>query len=218
MAHQTVFTTLLIDQGNLRCLGMHILRIHQTANLLHIPFPQWQDHFLKRFLNNYTIEKGQWRLKIFLNEDNYSFELDPYTHNAIDGYRLCIHPEKIKKKPLKTQPYEREFIFQRALKLGYDEALTLSRESYVLETAYANFFWRHNNRLFTPSPELPLLYGITIQNIKEKISHVVVKLDDIPQEANLYLCNSLRGIQAIISIENKQFPRDFAFEKKFSYM
>lgn len=216
MSSQTVFTTLLIDHGDIQNLDQHILRLHQTANVLHLPYPHWQDHFLKRYLNNYPIQKGQWRLKIFLNEDNYSFELEPYAQNVTNGYRLCLYPEPIKKKPLKIHPYDRESIFQQAVKLGYDDALTLSPESYVLETAYANIFWRYHQELFTPSSELPLLFGITIQNIKEKIKQVKVKLEDIPAESNLYLCNSLRGIQPINSIASKQFPRDFAFEKKLS--
>lgn len=215
--HPTVFTTLLIERGKVQNLPEHLSRLHAHARILKIPILEWKPHFLSRFLSNYPIQHGQYRLKIFLNEDNYSFELSPYEHQIPNGYRLVIHPNPITHRPIKCHPYtDRDGIYQSAIAAGYDEALTLSPESYILETAYANFFWRFNNQLFTPDPSLPLLYGITIQ----KLSPIPLKLpfNNLPETANLYLCNSLRKIQPIIAIENKQFPRDFAFEKKLSYM
>lgn len=205
---QTVFTTLLTDQGHICNLDQHLIRLHQNATLLKIPFPEWKTLFLTRFLNNYDITLGQFRLRIFLNEDNYSFELEPYQQRIQNGYRLGIHSNPITKKPLKILPYSRDPIYQEAISAGFDDALTLSPEGYILETAYANVFWQYDNQWFTPDPNLNILYGITIKNLEQKHSFTFVRmtLRELPDEAKLYLCNSLRKVQPIISIGNRKFP------------
>jgi branched-subunit amino acid aminotransferase/4-amino-4-deoxychorismate lyase len=217
----TVFTTLLIEDGHIHHLEDHLQRLSQHAAILKIPIPVWHPHYLRRYLSNYNLETGQHRLKIFLNEDNYSFEVTPYQPKALNGYKLAVHPTPITTPPIKHHPYtNRDEIFHAATSQGFDDALTVSKENYILETAYANIFWQANNQLFTPDPSLPLLHGITLKHLEQRFSfnYIRLPLSELPANANLYLCNSLRKVQPILSIENKQFPRDFGFEKKLSTM
>jgi hypothetical protein len=41
-------------------------------------------------------------------------------------------------------------------------------------------------------------------------------LSEIPQTAQLFTCNSLKGICPVAAIDEHRFPRDFDWEKSFS--
>ena len=107
-----------------------------------------------------------------------------------------------------------------ALKQGFDDAIVQDHQGMVLETSVANLFWRFGNDLFFPDPSLSLYQGITLQQVliaAEKIGlnkvPVQARLEDIPADSQLYICNSLKGIVPVIEIDTKPFKRDLIFEQ-----
>jgi branched-subunit amino acid aminotransferase/4-amino-4-deoxychorismate lyase len=81
-------------------------------------------------------------------------------------------------------------------------------------------FWRKGNDLFFPDHSLSLYQGITLQMVLiatermgMNIFPVSVGLEEIPDEVQFYLCNSLKRIVPVASIDEKSYGRDPIFEE-----
>ncbi len=150
-------------------------------------------------------DEGDWRLKIMVTrEGEVKVLVEPYRGDRMTySLKSVVGHSSIPEAQVKG--------FPRAMRS--DERLYTSSEEVLLETSVSNIFWKVGEKCFTPDPELPLYYGTTLRCLKLSFEHVKARLEDIPPEAHLYLCNALRGVKPVIQVDERVFARDLLFER-----
>jgi 4-amino-4-deoxychorismate lyase len=181
-----VFTTIRIVDGHPEYYEKHLTRLQQHCKILGLSFPKIE--------NNIPQKSGVWRFRITVTEQGYTTDHQPYTPPTspikVGFYKQEKEPFYPKVKSLET--LQRKSILANK---KFDDYIVLSPEGYVLECVFANIFWVQEENLFTPDPVLPLMFGLTIQEIVAHSKNVhFVKTKNIPTDAKLFACNSMQGI------------------------
>jgi branched-chain amino acid aminotransferase len=112
---------------------------------------------------------------------------------------------------VKSLSYAGNMVARRiAAEQGYDDALMVTPDGYVLETPTAAFFWvSANERLLTP----PLSEGI-LESITRRMVMQYLRSDeqrcarsDLDDCREAFLAGTLRGIQPVESIDGRRLDR-----------
>ncbi len=109
--------------------------------------------------------------------------------------------------------------FRKAQREGADDALMLTTNGFLAETATANIFWKKGNTIYTPSGLCDILPGIMRDAIIE-----IIENDDtynlkegkfystaLNNAETVWLTNSVIEIRAVKSLDGKAFPIDEQF-------
>ena len=197
------FTTVKVFEGVPEYLDLHLERLASHCAALNIPKPDIKQDVVDHYIALQGAKMACWRLKIMATATHLGMTLQPYSAPTVSSYRLCVYPEPVMRPTarLKSLSYlDRWWIKDYAQKQGCDEAVVVDGEDNILETAFGNIYWRLGNRLFLPDLTLPLLVGVGLQVVMQKardmqqeIHQVRAKLQDIPNDAQVYVCNALTG-------------------------
>lgn len=145
---------------------------------------------------------------------DFLINLAPYSSIEKKSYRLCIYPDIVSTpiSRIKSLNYLERFVFQKyALEHGFDDALILGPKNKILETSFANIFWIEGQKLFLPHASLPYFRGTTLGLVLTRLSPFYkicegfFELQDISDNANVYLCSSLKKIASVSQIESRVF-------------
>lgn len=229
-----VFTTIKVENGKVPFLKDHFERIQKHSEQLGIKSPQLKEEEIRELIRKNQAENGTWRLKIIvtggrmtelsLKQRDYGhlvMLLKPYTPiESPLSLTLFPYPLYSPIASIKSLAYlDRLWIKDYAFRKGYEDALSITVEGIILETAFCNIFWRIENTLWTPHPNLPILYGISLEYLVKAMEalhfhaySVHAHLEDIPDHAQVYLINSMYDIRAVTAIDERSFQRDLAFE------
>ena len=102
---------------------------------------------------------------------------------------------------------------REAKQAGRDEALMLTIDDWVSEATSANIFWIDGDQIYTPSKKCDLLPGI----MRDTLMTIITKNDvltlqegcfqrsDVAQAEALFLCNSVKGIQPVRTVDEYRF-------------
>lgn len=101
---------------------------------------------------------------------------------------------------------------------GADDALMLTIDGWISETTIANIFWYGKGKIYTPSKDCDLLPGITrsilIDLIHERSGYVLeqgrYRPEAILGAEAVWICNSVRELVPVISIDGRRYPGDHA--------
>lgn len=188
-----VFTTARLEDGALLLWEHHAKRLVENGRAVGLEIPLLDRDYFRAFIEEKGATKGVWRFRVTVTKEGITPHVEPYKAPA---YPIELVPEQatilgpqaqIKSlSNLPRPPFNR---------------LLLSPEGYILEASVANVFWSYEGALYTPSRELPLFYGITLERFMERakesgvpVKEVKMKLEDLPPEAALYVCNCLMGV------------------------
>lgn len=222
------FTTIKVQDGIPQFFERHRQRISLQAEFLHIQMPSFTVELVENLIEKNSAQKGVYKLKVILTggvsqemslkprKGSLIVILSDYHEELAPAFqRLGVYPYPIVTPyaRIKSLSYlSRLFIKQEAFYKQYDDMLVLDDHGYLLETSTANILWIKGKELFTPSKELPLLWGITLENIIEKwislgyrVHEVKVLHEQIPHEASVFVTNSLKGIIPVASIDNNVY-------------
>lgn len=231
-----VFTTIRVADGIAECLQRHLKRLQEHCQELGIFPPDIREEWIKEIIIRNHAQSGVWRLKIIITGgESPSLDMEPRRHDGIimmikeyntppeTPYRLTFFPQPVHKPTahIKTLAYlDRLWIKDDAMKRGFHDAITMTSDKILLETSSSNLFWRHENHLFTPSKDLPLLPGISLSVISEaakvmgmQVHEVHATIDDIPHDSQVYVSNALIGFHPVDAIEERTFKRDTVWER-----
>jgi 4-amino-4-deoxychorismate lyase len=212
---QALFETLLVFQGEIQDLNLHLQRAQKTAMLFSseaLPLTTIQSELIQ-----FTQNQHMQRLKIFFWFDkawNYLAVLKDYKPPQKD-FRLLIPASSyqyfsdfyVAHKTVQYQANQR--LREQAQKQGYDDYLRLDQQGFVQESSYANIFFLKDDQIFTPKAGA-LLPGIIRQKImaqypvKEKNIHV----EELANFSGAFLTNSLMGLKTVIEIERVSYLRN----------
>jgi 4-amino-4-deoxychorismate lyase len=232
-----VFTTIKVTNGVPECYALHVKRLQEQCRLLHIEPPALFIHQVSELIRFNQAENGIWRLKIVITGGNgtelslvqrsygtFLMTLQPYMETKKSAH-LISYPTQFNTPlaKIKSISYlERLYLNQYAIENAVDEVVVLDSSKNVLETAFSNIFWRVGDLLITPDNTLSLLSGISLQMVlsaaKQRDMQIQLgckKLEEIPQIAQVFICNSLRGIVPVTKIDAFSFTRDQKWEVEF---
>ncbi len=230
-----VFTTILVEDGKICFLNEHLERLKSDCAALRLSPPNIIPQQLSTLIFSNHALKGEWRLKVYvtggrgdsldLPEGRHGLvfaTLIPYARPKESGYRLTSFPSSLTSplSPYKTMAYlERLYLRQYARDRGYDDVLVFSPNGHLLDTAFSNVFWTDGTYLYVPHMEMNYQMGTTLTLLIEEAERLEMTviygkwaLNDLPEEACLYRCNSLIGVQAITQVDARMFGNNPTFE------
>lgn len=233
-----VFTTMKVVDGKVQFFQKHLNRLITHCELLNIEFPEIHYATLMELVDKNSAKEGGWRLKIIITGGSSSLlslskrvcgnviiTLKPYERELPEQAILAVYPESVIRPSsrIKSLAYlDRLYIKEFALKNQTYDALVLSKEGYILETAFSNLFWCRDHVFYMPSKKLDLLSGIALEvycEVAEKIGMQVVEvemlLDQLESNTHVFCCNALTGLVPIHQIGNMTFSRDMKLEEQF---
>lgn len=232
-----IFTTIRVDQGKCEFLQSHLQRLRQHAEFLkfHLNLEklEWESEgegegegsWISEFIQRQSASNGTWRLKIVatvkeekgIRETGHILAtLEPYHGNPFDPCTLCLFPFALESSlaSIKSLSYlEHLHVRGFAQQRGFADAITCSREGFLLETGCSNLFWIDQGKCWIPDPQLPYLKGIFLQSILPYVDSVLpvqkirTTLERIPTTASVYICNSLTHVRPVLSIDDLIFQR-----------
>lgn len=229
-----IFTTIRVEDGRPEFLGLHLKKLIVDCEEVGIAPQEVSEEMVYRLIEKNHAENGVWRLKIIMTggdgpgitldkrSGQFLMTIKPYG-GFISPCRLVSYPHPISSPigKFKSLAYlDRLWIADYASKQGFDDALVCNHAGKILETSIANVFWRKGNDLFFPDHSLSLYQGITLQMVLSaaermgmNIFPVSVGLEEIPDEVQFYLCNSLKRMVPVAAIDEKSYARDLIFEE-----
>jgi 4-amino-4-deoxychorismate lyase len=222
-----VFTTIKVVEGYPEYLDLHLEKLKHDCHIRRIATKEVLGEMISELIERNGAKQGTWRLKIIFtvgsltSNGQFLMSLKPYEGFA-SPCRLTWYPYPICHPfgQVKSLAFiERLQITHYANDKGFDDALVRDPHGIILETSVANIFWKVGEEIFYPDFALPLYQGITLGVLLERMEEmglksVPVKETEIPDEAQLYLCNSLRGVIPVIAVDGKVYRRNESFEKK----
>lgn len=103
-------------------------------------------------------------------------------------------------------------------KAGADDALMLTINGHIAETAIANIFWEKDGTVFTPSEECDILPGITraivMDLIRRRGSQVKTgrfNPNELKEASQVWICNSVKEIASVTQIDDSMYPTNTEF-------
>lgn len=191
-----VFTTVRVERAAPVWLEDHLARLKRQATTLNLPELTITPQVVWSFVAKH---RGPGRLKIARTTHHQWMTVRSYCAPT-SPLRIALYPYLVEAPhpQLKTLAYEHRHAVKRwAASQGFDDALTTTAEGYLLGGAFSNLFWIHGEVLSTPCKSLPLMEGVCLQRVLRttelKIQWVRCRLDQVPLDAALFLCNSLQG-------------------------
>ncbi len=189
--------------------------------------PPFDPQIVSELISLNKAEKGVWRLKIIVTggdapelflperEGRLVMLLGAYNPPPCKPLKLGIfpHPFHLCHAHFKSLAHlNRLYVTQEARRQGVDDCITLTESGIVLEASFGNLFWTVGKTFYTPSPELPLYFGVTIEQMvlqaKEEgyeIVYTKTPLEKLPQKAHYYRTGSMAGVVPIASIGSIYF-------------
>lgn len=230
-----VYATLQVKQGIPLFLSTHLERLQLQCQGLHIDPPTVQPEWIEELIERNHAHEGIWRLKVIITGGNDPrMSLPKRAHGHVLITMKPFFPPPYQPLKLGAFPYpmhhchaqfkslahlNRYYVLDYAHNHGLDDCVTCTEKGTVLEAAFGNLLWHLKGTFYTPSPELPLNFGVTITKLMEfidsegfKIEYACVSLEDIPSEANVFRTNTMGGIRPIERIEKRAFSRGIDLE------
>jgi 4-amino-4-deoxychorismate lyase len=227
-----VFTTIKIEHGQPEALKRHLEKLECQCRDIGIAKPVVKVQWIEELVLKHHAQEGVWRLKIIATGGNAEIlrlpakrkgqlilTLKPYAGPSYTPLKLGLFPfpTHTSLSGLKSLAYlERLLIKEDAARRKFDDCLVKDSQGHLLETAFANLFWRRGGKIYIPDPELPYYFGASLERVicSAKDCHFI-KAKRIPGNAQVYLCNSMIGICPVVRIEEQTYARDPDFERQF---
>ena len=216
-----IFTSIRLQEGQLEFFKAHLHRLHTHAQALGFTLEEFKREWTDELIHVNQAHKGTWKLKIIittreekavLTPGNVLMLLNPYETPTSPSTQLCLFPHPIE-RPLghiKSLSYlDHLYIKRYAQQKGCEDAVTTTKEGYILETGCSNLFWIDQETCWIPDINLPYLKGVFLQSLLPHLPFAIqfcqTPFQAIPSTAQLYTCNALQHLRQVSSIEDRHF-------------
>ncbi|MDP1881222.1 MAG: aminotransferase class IV [Parachlamydiaceae bacterium] len=223
-----IFTTIRVNQGKCEFLNEHLTRLHSHAKFLNFTLPEISHDWINELILKNQSYDGIWKLKIMVTlieikqectANNIIMTLHPYQTSYPSLVKLCIfpHPFYTPLSLIKSLSYaHHNYAYNYAKNIGFDDAIYINEGGFLLETSRANIFWIDDRGCWIPDMSLLYLKGIILQQVIAKLKIPIhftkAKLENISEDANVFICNSMVHFHPVEVIENRLFKRNTNFE------
>ena len=209
------FSTIKIKEGSPIALKRHLEKFFWNFKALNEPASDFDLKALYTFLDEPLYQKGIWRLNIRgISKSEVSFNMTPYqdSHRTHTSLKIYSKPFSEPLAQFKKVDFSKRLeLLEEASVLGFDDWIFYDKEQHLLETSIANVFWVENETLYLPNASLPYYSGVTLQLVIEsaqdlglKVAFVKEKPSCLVQSKQVFICNSMKGIQGVSRIDNQE--------------
>ncbi len=162
------------------------------------------------------------------NDIEYIIEVSPLENNIyklsnkglIIGIALDIYKDVNFFSKIKTNTKQEMILAaMQASENNWDDALILSSKGKIVESSNSNIFILKDNSLLTPPLNDGPLNGIMRQNIIEAANNLFIKVNeksispnDLLKANEVFLTNSIKGIQWVETFETKSFTNNLSLK------
>jgi 4-amino-4-deoxychorismate lyase len=227
------FTTIRVAQGRVEFLQAHLERLTEQCQVLDIIPPEIKVSWIQELMNRNNAFEGVWRLKILVtggqetalklpvrSNGQLLITLKPYSMPPSTPCRLCLFPDPIHRpfSSIKSLAYlDRLAVNDYADKKGCDDAIVVSHEGFLLETAFSNVFGFDGKSIWIPDPQLAYVKGTLLKIIREYFPFPIQFFRETVQKlishAVLYTCNAMTHIRPALEVEGKLIRHHIEFEE-----
>lgn len=223
----SLFETARFYQGQCPLWSLHIDRLRKGCDRLDIDFPieivnsEYQylcetlvslkktDAIVKLQLSRGESLRGYGAAKGCSNLVSLAFDADPFSAdfsaqkgNAVSGLNLEISSVRLAQQPLlagiKHGNRLEQVMARRRLNPGFDDALLMDTQSYIVEAISSNVFFYYNDCWYTPALTQAGVAGIVREVLLKNKAVIVadfdVTADTLFNSESVYLANSVQGI------------------------
>ncbi len=229
-----LFETILVKHGVVPALDYHWKRLKKSAGIVGITLPFSYEE-LAQMIDELILENdlkhtlAGARLTVSSGDSlrgvvpsgafTPNVILSVFEHALINGpwSATVVSIKKNEQAPssrLKSTSYiDNIFAKQEALNLGYDEAILLNTQANLAEGAVSNVFMIKNSCIITPPVSDGALPGIIRSILLEEfaglfsITEKTISLAELMMADEVFLTNSLMGVQSLCRLNNKTFNR-----------
>jgi len=229
-----LYTTVQVRNGEPLFLDIHLQRLMKHCEELHIAPPTISRRAIEQLIEKNEALEGIWRLKIIISGGEetlmrlpkrpYShliFLLTPFTPAPYAPLRMgffpmpVIHPHATFKSLAHLSRY---YVMEHAYAQGWDDCVTTTEQGLILEASFGNLLWIEGKRAWTPSPELPLHFGVTITVLKTileregfEVHLIKAHRGELPK-GSLFRVNTMSGIRPVEKLGEGCFALESAVE------
>lgn len=235
-----IYSTLRVDNGVVESYVTHLRVFDTHCHEISMYSPFVMEQWVVDLLHYNNAMSGIWELKLFaidreeISEDR-SFR--SFSHLLITIRKAATsfrEPLSLSLLPLSTEESftrvhsivisERCGFSFAAEEKGVDDFLLTNSSEQILEASFSNIFWLKGGTIYTPDPDLPLSFGVALMTILcaaetslgLNVQYVKGSLSDIPEDAYVFLCNSMHHFQPVKKIQDRLFLRNLDFEEDLS--
>lgn len=225
-----LFETMNVSQDKIHLFDFHWKRMVNSLKKLYIRPPFLKGQLLTeiyQLINSQNSQKMRWSVRVTITRGEscrgigFSSELKPNYFITMAPWSLpkqdidvVITPNQRNENSPITQIKSLNYLDNvlaryEANQRGFDDAIFLNSKGFLTESTSANLFVVKNNIIFTPPISDGLLPGVTreviLKNALKKnipIRECSLSLSDLKNGSEVFLTNTLIGIQRVASIEN----------------
>lgn len=194
--------------GGILLLSLHIHRLAHSARYFGIEYDVLALHAqLTEAAARCGNTESRIRLELHQNGE-WKISTSPLETIAWNG-RLLLAKENtdsrdifLHHKTTNRSPYDCGLI--EAQQAGFDEMLYVNEHSQITEGAISSIFLRKGDRFFTPSLRCGVLPGVQRAVVLQQLAdteETKLEIEDLRQADEIFVCNALRGIRPVASIE-----------------
>lgn len=230
-----IFTSLQVCNGAVFFVSEHLRRLKQQCEVTRLICPEIDPDWIKQVVVRNEACTGIYKMKIVMSRgQDFAMRLPKcqpehlliFLHSVAEmpfqPLRMISFPTPVSTAHAKVKSLahlNRFCVMEYAKEQGYDDAITRTENGIILESAFANLFWKVGDTIFYPNQELPYYFGVTITMMLKSAESLgfnlqKVQITTLPKEAHLYRCNSMTGLRPVVKVDNDVFERDIVFEQK----
>lgn len=227
-----VFTTMLVQHGEICLWSLHLQRLQQSMRRLAFTEPDWLQ--LEQQLIQH-ITAPQQVLKVLLSRGQggrgygtagitapgiyiSNAPVPDYSAWRQHGIRVGIASLKLSVQPLlaglkHTSRLEQVLLKQEIQQSGYDELLAVDQQGFVTEVSAANVFFYRAGVWFTPELTRCGVAGVMRQHILNQLpqcQQVNWILDELADVEAMVVTNALMGVVPVVELNGKTLSLDIA--------
>lgn len=225
-----LFETMNISQGKIHLFDFHWKRMVSSLKKLYITPPFSKERLLReiyQLINSQNIHQIRWSIRLTITrgegcrgigfsselKPNYFITMSPWVPPKQDinmVITLSRRNENSSITQIKSLNYLDNILARHeASQRDFDDAIFLNSKGFLSESTIANVFVVLNNIICTPPVSDGLLPGIAREVILNDASkrnipfkECSISLNDLKHASEVFLTNTLIGIQRVASIEN----------------
>lgn len=204
----SLIETMRSMDGEVPLLARHMQRLSDSASYFGFRYDR---NALRRELLSISSAYGgaETKIRLVLHENGeWTIASSPLETMEWNG-RLVLAEERVRTtdvflhhKTTHRDLYDR--CLASAHRLGFDEVLLLNESGALTEGAISNIFLQVGDRWITPDLASGVLPGVQRSCLLEQLQGAEereIRLDDLIEASSVYVCNALRGIRPVTSIE-----------------
>ena len=221
-----LFTTIKLEQGKPRDLLLHWHRLQSDCKRLKIRPPECSrlNKYLDNTLRQWQPKTGIVRVTLY-RTGGRGYKAD---NNAAAEIHISIQPFTKLASTVKLQSVTtalsrskaiagikhlnrlEQVLIATELTVGFQEAVVLDTEGFVVEGMMSNIFFLKEEVFYTPDLSFAGVDGIArrkliqgLQKQRRQLKIAFFGLDALLQAENVWICNAVQGVLAVSSIDQQ---------------